>query len=325
MTVWEFSRGFSHPFLRWCLRNAFLPTMSTASLFILLGQLEAGDLALVEGGSLDFAMRVSKRYGELGGEVTYGSTVEEIMVDNDRAVGVRLADGSEHRADIVVSATDGHSTIFEMLRGSYLDETIRQRYARWPLSPRIAIVSFGVGREFRHEPPASVVRLVSPVTVGDHHFEGFRMRLFNYDPTLAPSGKTVVQVALGTEFDWWYGLHEGDRCRYEEEKEGVAAAVLEQLETYFPGITAQVEVTDVATPYTWLHYTRNYQGSSMAWLTTPETSRTPIEKTLPGLSNFYMAGQWVGEGGIKGALYSGRNLVKTICERDGKRFSVRTP
>ena len=130
---------------------------------------------------------------------------------------------------------------------------------------------------------------------------------------------------MGTDFESWYELHEGDRRRYDEEKERVAAAVQERLETYFPGISLQVEMTDVATPYTWLHYTRSYQGSSMAWLTTPETTQAPIEKTLPGLSNFYMTGQWVGEGGIKGALYSGRNLVKTFCDRDGKQFSTATP
>ena len=56
----------------------------------------------------------------------------------------------------------------------------------------------------------------------------------------------------------------------------------------------------------------------MAWLTTPETTQAPIEKTLPGLSNFYLAGQWVAEGGIKEALYSGPDLVKTFCDREGK-------
>ena len=325
MSVWEFCKNFSNPFLRWCLRNSFLPTMPAASLFMLFGQLEAGDLAFVEGGSLNFALRIARRYEELGGEVTYGATVEQILVKDDQAVGVQLTDGSEYRGEIVVSAADGYSTIFNMLGGRYVNQTIKDQYASWPLSPRIAIVSFGVAQVFPDEPFSLAVRLEQPVSVSGHHLDGFRMRIFNYDQTLAPPGKTVVQVTLGTDFDWWYRLHEGDRPRYDEEKERVAAAVLERLETYFPGITSQVEVADVATPYTWLHYTRNYQGSSMAWLTTPETTRAPIEKTLPGLDNFYMAGQWVGEGGIKGALYSGRNLVKTLCGQDGKRFLTSLP
>ena len=322
MSVWEFSRGFSHPFLRWCLRNSFLPTMPAASLFTLFGQLEAGDLAFVQGGSLNFALRVVKRYEELGGEVTYGATVEEILVEDDRAVGVRLADGSEHRADIVVSAADGYGTIFNMLGGRYVNQMIKDQYASWPLSPRIAIVSFGVAWMFPDEPSSHAVRLQQPVSVGGHQFDGFRTRIFNYDSTFAPPGKTVVQVTMGTDFEWWYGLHERDSRLYDEEKERVALEVLDRLETFFPGISLHVEVTDVATPYTWWRYARTYKGSSMAWLTMPETTRTPMDKTLPGLRSFHMAGQWVGEGGIKGALYSGRNLVKTICGLDSKQFST---
>lgn len=34
---------------------------------------------------------------------------------NDRAVGVHLADGGEHRGHVVVSAADGYGTIFKML------------------------------------------------------------------------------------------------------------------------------------------------------------------------------------------------------------------
>jgi phytoene dehydrogenase-like protein len=56
---------------------------------------------------------------------------------------------------------------------------------------------------------------------------------------------------------------------------------------------------------------------------TPEAILTGIDKNLPGLNNFYMAGQWVEPGGgIAAALYSGRNLVKRLCGHDGKQFST---
>ena len=47
--------------------------------------------------------------------------MKEILVENDRATGVRLADGTEHHADVVVSAGDGRSTIFNLLAGRYVD------------------------------------------------------------------------------------------------------------------------------------------------------------------------------------------------------------
>jgi len=46
-----------------------------------------------------------------------------------------------------------------------------------------------------------------------------------------------------------------------------------------------------------------------------------LSKTLPGLQNFYMVGQWAEAMiGIPTAALSGRNLIKTLCKKDGKKF-----
>lgn len=45
---------------------------------------------------------------KLGGEVRFGTCVTGLLVENERCVGVVLADGTEERADVVVMAT-GHS------------------------------------------------------------------------------------------------------------------------------------------------------------------------------------------------------------------------
>ena len=45
---------------------------------------------------------------DLGGRVQFGARVTDLLTDEGRCVGVRLKDGSEERADVVVVAT-GHS------------------------------------------------------------------------------------------------------------------------------------------------------------------------------------------------------------------------
>ncbi|MFP4470522.1 MAG: hypothetical protein ACLFPE_07550 [Bacteroidales bacterium] len=44
------------------------------------------------------------------------------------ATGIELEDGSVHPADVVISAADGHSTIFDMLEGKFVDDKIRKDY-----------------------------------------------------------------------------------------------------------------------------------------------------------------------------------------------------
>ncbi|KKM12408.1 hypothetical protein SY88_04530 [Clostridiales bacterium PH28_bin88] len=324
--VAEYTRGLQHPFLRQVIENLFLPEVPVWFILMLLGMLAEGQIGLLADGALNFARTIENRYKQLGGQVTYKATVEEILVEDDRAVGVRLADGSEYRGDIVVSAADGYSTIFKMLGGRYADEKIKSRYANWKLFCPLMIVSYGVARKFPGEPPLTTIMLKHPFNVNNRPVNGILVRIFNYTPEFSPPGKTVVQVEFEVEWDYWNNLQKEDRARYDADKERIATEILERLEAHYPGISSQVEVTDVATPYTTWRYTRNYRGAWEGWLPTPEAITTMIERALPGIQNFYMAGQWVMPGGgVVPCLYSGRHVAEILCSRDKKRFATVLP
>lgn len=320
--VAEYARDVRDPVLRTCIERLFLPEVPVYFLFMLLALLADGEMGLIEGGSHDFVRAIEQRYRALGGQIAYRATVDKILVESDRAVGVRLADGTEHRADAVVSAADGHSTIFEMLGGRYVNDKIKSRYATWKTFDPLLMISYGVAQEFPDEPPFSTLLLEQPLTIGPRTVDGIMVRTFNYSPRFAPLGKTVIQVELETEWDYWNDLQRQGRAHYDAEKERVAAEVLQRLEAHFPGISSRVEVTDVSTPYTTWRYTLNHEGAWMGWLMTPEAMRTSIERMLPGLSGFCMAGQWVMPGGgVPSCLYSGRHAVQLLCHQDGRPFT----
>jgi phytoene desaturase len=321
--VGEYVRDVRDPVLRTCIERLFLPEVPVYFLLMLLGLLADGEMGLIEGGSRDFVRAIEQRYCALGGQITYRATVDKILVENDRAMGVRLADGTEYRADAVVSAADGRSTIFEMLGGRYVNDKIKSRYATWKTFDPLLMISYGVALEFPDEPPFATLLLEQPLTIGARTVDGIMVRTFNYSPRFAPPGKTVVQVEFETEWDYWNDLQRKDKARYNAEKERVAAEVLQRLEAHYPGISSRVEVTDVSTPYTTWRYTLNHKGAWEGWLMTPEAIRTSIERTLPGLSGLYMAGQWVMPGGgVPSCLYSGRHAVQLLCHQDGKPFTA---
>ena len=315
-TVAEYVRGVRDPWLRSFYENLFLPEVPVWFIFMVLGLLADGQMGLLPAGCEGFIMPMERRFRELGGEVTYRATVEKILVETNRAVGVRLADGTELRAGAVISAADGRSTLYDMLDGRYVDKASAERYRAWkPISPTI-MVSFGVARTFAGEPSTHIWWLREPFAVGSQIVSGISVRLFNYGSAFAPPGKTVVQAMFDADWDYWAALRE-DRPRYDAEKERVAAVVLEHLEDHYPGIAAQVEVIDVATPYTTWRYTRNWRGSIMGWLPSPKAMMTPMRRTLPGLRNFYMAGQWVMPGGgVPTCIVSGRQAVEILLRRE---------
>ena len=323
--VAQVAKGIHDPFLRWILENLFLPEVPVWFVSMLLGLLSGNQIGLLSEGSLSFARSIERRYLDLGGEVTYRSTVAEVLVENDRAIGVRLLDGTEHRADIVVSAADGYTTIFGMLGGRYLSDKVRNRYRRWPLFRPVVSVSFGLDRTFPDEAVLTMVALDRPLAVGGHTAPGCSIRIFNYGDSFAPAGKTVVQVQVETDWDTWHDLRRSDRPAYEAKKAETASQILSHLDRRWPGFSSRVDMTDVATPYTIWRYTGNHRGSYEGWLPTSENITTVMERTLPGLSNFYMAGQWVVPGGgVPPSLYSGRHVAQIICKRDGREFVATT-
>lgn len=121
---------------------------------------------------------------------------------------------------------------------------------------------------------------------------------------------------------YWQRIY--GRRLYDTEQLQVADILLDFLETRYPGIRADVEVKDVATPLSYERYTGNWLGSTCGWLLTDKTMLMMVrgmKKTLPGLKNFYMAGQWVEPGGsVPIVAMSGRNVIQQICRQDRKAF-----
>jgi len=331
----DFASRFSDPFLREAFSqfSLGLPDFPVLGFILTLAWMHNHDAGYPIGGSLEFSQAIERRYLGLGGEIHYKSRVNKILVEacleqgrrNDRAVGVRLADNSEQRADVVISAADGHATIFDMLEGKYINDEIHAYYERLPIFQPVIQVSLGVARDLSNEPHMVTYSLDRPITIAGEARQELGVKHFCYDPTLAPAGKSVVEVMFTSNYEYWKPLHE-ERERYEAEKQQIALTVMAQLEKRLPGLTDQIEVVDVATPMTYENYTGNWQGSMEGWLITTKTMTMRMSKTLPGLQNFYMAGQWVEPGGgVPTAAMSGRNVIRNICRRDKRPFVTRVP
>jgi phytoene dehydrogenase-like protein len=151
------------------------------------------------------------------------------------------------------------------------------------------------------------------------------VRIFNFDPTLSPEGKTVITVILPTyNYEYWNNLRVDNNVQYNKEKERIADEVLEALEKRYGNVRSNVEMIDVSTPSTVMRFTNNWKGSFEGWVLSPRTGFKSMKKTLPGLRNFYMTGQWVEPGGgLPTAIMSGRNVCQIICREDGKEFYIR--
>ena len=256
----------------------------------------------------------------------YGARVASILVEGGRAVGVRLADGEELRAGAVVSAADGHATIYDMLGGRFLGSVHRDVYEGGvlPLFTSLLFIGVGVDDPFADLPQIVTgieMPMAAPLEVGGRTYPRLHVRVHNFDRTLAPEGKTALTGILEADEAYWGPLRADDPERYRAEKQRVADAVVATLDARWPGTAAKVEMTDVSTPATLVRYTGNWRGSFEGWLPTPEWQLKEIPKTLPGLERFWMAGQWVAPGGgLPSGVMTARQVQQLICHADGVSF-----
>lgn len=323
MSGCEYSRQFTHPLLRSFFGEGEMGQMCALALVFALAWHNAGDGGYSIGGSQALIHLIEKKLISLGGHVRCGAKVESILVENDRAVGVKLAGGETIMADWVISAADGHATIYELLGGRYIDAAIDRNYEKLQTFPSYLQVSLGVAKDLSELPWAVSRILDAPIRIDPAtETKQIGFRIFHFDPTFAPQGKTAITSLLMTRnFRYWTDLHNDHPDQYRAEKRRVAEAVVCALDRKIPGIRSAIETIDVSTPATVMRYTANWKGSMEGWALSPGVGFRPLPNKLPGLKRFMMVGQWISPGGgLPSGLMTARPAIEAICKEDRVAF-----
>ncbi|MCP8311303.1 MAG: NAD(P)/FAD-dependent oxidoreductase [Candidatus Methylarchaceae archaeon HK01M] len=322
----DYAHKFRNPLLKKIFTIAFHPKIPVMIVLMTFVWFHKNGAGYPVGGSLKIVDLMEKKYLNNGGKIHYRSKVTKIIVKDNVACGIELENGEKHNTDIVVSAADGHYTIFEMLEEKYKDKNILDLYYNEKFEPQTSTVyvSIGVSRTFEDESykPWLFFPLEEPLIIDDKtQMNEIAVTIHNFDPSAAEPGKTVLTLMLDCKNpEYWINLRKTDKNKYNEKKEHIAKDVILFLEKRFGNIESNVEVCDIATPATYARYTNNWKGSTIGWQDPEVFITKTIKKEIEGLMNFYMCGQWVGDGGLPMALTSGRNVAQIICKRDKKSF-----
>lgn len=353
----DYSARFQDPLLREAFNFILYekhPAFPVLPFYFQLASHANRSAGVPEGGSLGLARSIEQRYRRLGGSVTYNAKVEEVLVEDDRAVGVRLSDGRELRADIVVSACDGRTTLMKLLNGRYLNPTYRRLYTSTIDQPGMVFPGYvtlflGLRRAFPAGDPCTTYLLdedLAAALPGIRH-PSINVQFRSRTTRASPPDSTVVYASYFSDIEPWRALRGGPeqstRSRggtelhtlpvrhsraYSAAKRQVRTTIQGFLEERFPGLTESIAVRDVSTPLTQVRYTGNYDGTVLGWqpfTAGGETLEAEIKKNgpaLPGLANFYLSGVWATTGGLIRAAAAGRHVMHFICRDDGRPFTA---
>ena len=291
---------------------------SALAFIFMLGWFNQKNAGYVKGGSFPLAQRMVEKFERLGGKILYKKKVEKIIVESNIARGVILTDGTKMVSEYVISAADGYTTIYKMLEGKYLSKKIEFAYKNWELFTPLVQVSFGINKVIKNASPI-IINISKDLKIGRTKLEyGYSVMNYSYDSTMAPEGKTSIVIRYESPWKLWENL-EGDE--YKNEKLQIEKDAICFLELEYPGITKYIEVIDVATPKTDVHFTGVKDGAYEGFMPSKENMMKSLDMQLPKLKNFLMAGQWLFPGGgLPPSAQTGKWSVQLICKKEKQRF-----
>ncbi len=324
-----FASGLKSPILKEFFGTFYqengLPDFPMSGMMMMLGYMNIKSAGYPIGGSLAFSRSIEARYITLGGKIHYKEKVEKILVENDTVTGI-LSNGKKHKADRVISAADGYTTIYSMLEGKYISPLLKNAYESYSLFPSIIQIGIGLNKDFSNQPSMSIFPVKKEIILenGALRLKTLGVRFMSFDPTNAPKGKTSAMVMISTRNEtYWTILRDENPKKYSAEKLAVSKAIIDAIDSEFAGFKKAVEVVDVATPATIIRYTGNWRGSYEGFAPTRKNMMKNLGQTLPGLKNFYMLGQWTNPGGgLPPCGMSGRSITQKICREDKKKFDT---
>ena len=291
---------------------------SALAFIFMLGWYNQKNAGYIKGGSYPLAQRMVEKFGNLGGKLALKKKVEKILVDNNVAKGVLLSDGTTIPADFVISAADGYTTIFNMLDAKYMSKEIDSAYKNWELFTPIVQVSFGIKKAISSDSPI-IINISKGKKIGKTKLEnGYSVMNYSFDSTMAPKGKTTIVLRYDSPWKLWEDINEN---KYRDEKLQIQKDATTFLEKEYPGISAFIEVIDVATPKTDVRYTGVKDGAYEGFMPSKENMMKSLKMQLPRLQNFYMAGQWLFPGGgLPPSAQTGKWAVQLICKKEKLQF-----
>lgn len=277
------------------------------------------------GGSGAVTLAMAETIADRGGLVRYRNTVNSIEPDGPGSIIVTTD------RDLVVHARAAISNASPQATAGFLSDS--PNVEAWASevrseTPALAslVVYLGLSKDvaaagWDHHEFFDMVGYdmdaeYEAIVAGD--FDRAGMIISNYtvvDPGCAPEGGSVIVLTSLAPWDyedvWGTGgdlENYSDNVRYNEIKEAVADTLIERAAKRIPELRESIVVRKVATPLTNVRYVMQPNGSLYGREQTVTSQMNRRKPTTP-VENLFLAGAWIGGGGMTLCVGSGKTAA----------------
>ena len=265
---------------------------------------------------------MGRLFEDLGGKYHLNAEVSEILVEGRKVSGIRLKDGSIHRADLVVSNADPAWTYRYLVPARYRRVFSDWRINRFQYSMSLFVIYFGTRRRYLDSRLAHHNIILGPrykdllsdifdrKTLAQDFSLYLHMPTYT-DPSMAPEGCETFYVLspvphLGSQVDWTKAARP-----YRDR-------IMQFIEdNYLPDLQANIIAEHYIDPLHFQNTLNSYQGAafSVAPILTQSAWFRPHNRSEE-FDNLYFSGAGTHPGaGMPGVLSSAKIVEKLVLER----------
>ncbi|MBO7425595.1 MAG: NAD(P)/FAD-dependent oxidoreductase [Clostridiales bacterium] len=321
VSVKDLSDSFKSPVLKSAVLMTHPEQTQAYSFIMSYAMCTSGSGDIPEGGSLAAATRIADRYKELGGKIHVNAPVKNVKINGKIAEGIVLEDGTEVKADYVICATDANHTFTHLLPSEYMPKKLKKCFDDHEHFSVFSKFHAAFLVDCKTSIPADTSFWESEgIKVWDKVHKDIGMICYDYDPTITPEGKTILQMKLfqyADDVDKWFELAK-DREAYEAKKNEIASDMIKLIEKQYPETEGKIHVLDTWTPVSYAKKCNAYRGAYMAFVADKDTKTVTTPGVVKQLKNVFLAGQWLmGSGGLPPATAQGKYAAWRICKKEG--------
>ena len=269
-----------------------------------------GGINYPKGGVGQIAEKFASGIEKLGSKIRYKANVTEILLKDEKAVGVKLSNGEEIFANIIVSNSTRWDTfgLQDKKKGLIASKNVPKTEYKWSEtykpSPSFVSIHLGVDKN-----------LISN-NFNCHHIivdnwdelENEKGVIFISIPTLldsslAPAGKHIIHAFTPSSINEWEDLTRKD---YLKKKEEYYSFLVEKISTILPNLVQNIDHKEIGTPKTHRKFLGRYKGTYGPIPNQKLLGLLPMPFNTTKIKNLYCVGDSCFPGqGLNAVAFSG--------------------
>ncbi len=312
------------------------PAQSSFAMHISISKHYFGGGCFPVGGSSRIVETIDPIIEKGGGTILTNAEVSEVLIRNNQAYGVKMNDGVEIAADLVISGTGILNTYSKLLPS---DTVNKHRLADQlgQVKPSAAHACLYVGLNGSPEElqlPKANYWIYPDDLDHDGCVERYEKDLSAPFPVVYISfpsakdptwnerypGKSTIDIITVMPFDifeeWKETRWKKRGESYEELKEKFAQRLLEVLYKKVPQAKGKIDHYELSSPITTKHFMNYDRGELYGIDHNPERYEKRFLQPKTPIKNFFLTGQDIVSAGVAGALFAGYLTASTIMKKN---------